>query len=125
MRAYILCPGAVVGPTRGHVKSASTAFIRITNQIWDQAGSVFYAGEGTNEFMFVHLDDAVDYYLRAIDIATNNKDAGASSYERYFFVTSNGIKWKDAVGVITGELYRRGQVQSSEPKILKPAEVDP
>ncbi|KAI0314826.1 NAD(P)-binding protein [Amylostereum chailletii] len=118
LNAYILCPGGIVGTNKGPVKSARSFFTRFLAQLFSQLGGV-YIGEGTSEFLFVHIDDLVDLYLRVIDIAVEGKDSGASPYERYYYVTANGVAWKEIAGSIAGELQRRGVLKDGTPKAVK------
>ncbi|KAI0311124.1 hypothetical protein OF83DRAFT_1177883 [Amylostereum chailletii] len=124
LNAYILCPGAVVGPSTGPVKSA-TVFLKFTISSFLALKRPVYVGEGTSEFAFVHLDDLVDLYLRVIDTAVLGKDAGASPYARYFFVASHGVAWKDSATAVAAALHKRGRLDETTPTSVSITEESP
>lgn len=115
LNAYILCPGAILGPPTGPIKTATTIFLKFFLSALSGFKSAVYVGEGTGEFTFVHLDDLVDLYLRVVDTAVSGKDAGASPYARYFFVVSRGVAWKDIAAAVAIALHKRGRLDDATP----------
>ncbi|KAI0312892.1 hypothetical protein OF83DRAFT_1066457 [Amylostereum chailletii] len=112
INAYFICPGAILGPSTGPVKSA-TIFLKHFLSAFTAFKGAVYVGDGTSEFAFVHLDDLLDLYLRVIDTAVSGKDADASPYARYFFAASHGVAWKDSTAAVAAALHKRGRLDDA------------
>lgn len=52
--SYIICPGAVVGRSRGPIKNGSF-FLKFLTQVYQLMKGAIYVGDGTNEFYLVRL----------------------------------------------------------------------
>ncbi|KAI0312932.1 hypothetical protein OF83DRAFT_1176159 [Amylostereum chailletii] len=113
VNTYIICPSGVVGtPPAEAVMANNGAFLKFITQTYIKAKRGVYVGDGTNRFQFIHIDDLVDYYMRIVDIAVNGKDAGASSYARYFIATAISVPWKEVATAVAEDLHRRSILES-------------
>jgi len=113
--SYIVCPAAVVGPSRGPVPSGSV-FFKFISQFSLALKKLVYVGEGENHFYMVTLDDLVDCYRRVIGLILSRTVSKASPYARYYIAVSMPYPWKHIMTVFGAVLSRIGKLEDGIPQ---------
>jgi len=122
--SYIICPAAVVGPSRGPVPAGSF-FFKFMAQLALAFKKTFYVGEGENIFYTVRLDDLVDLYKRVFAHILGRTGATASPYSRYYIAISTPDYWKHITTVIGAALARIGKLEDGTPHSVSISDVPP
>jgi len=108
--SYIICPAAVVGPSRGPVR-ANSFFFKFMAQLALAFKKTFYVGEGENVFYTVRLDDLADLYKRVFAHILSREGAKASPYSKYYIAVSTPDTWKHITTTIGAVLARIGKLE--------------
>lgn len=139
--SYIMCPGAIVGPSSGPVPTASLFFRFITELALDYKKAV-YIGEGTNVFyavrihaskalrlahravlLQVRLDDLIDLYRRVFARILSREFANKSPYTRYYLGTSTPLVWKEIATCLGQTLHKKEKIKNAEPQSITVADL--
>jgi len=122
--SYIVCPGAVVGPSRGPVPSNSL-FFKFMSQFALAFKKPVYIGEGENHFYAVILDDLVDIYRRVFARILSRADAKASPYSRYYIAAGTPYPWKHIITVFGAVLARVGALEDGTAQSVPVSSIPP
>ncbi|CAE6425944.1 unnamed protein product [Rhizoctonia solani] len=122
---YIICPGLIYGPGIGPVKTTSIQ-IPLLLQVALRRRQVFFAGDGSNIWCNIHLQDLLQIYTHVINHAfsvgesTNKVDP----YSNYYFAASSENSIKEIANLIAATLHGKGLVDSLEARGLSPEDPD-
>ncbi|KAI0319896.1 hypothetical protein OF83DRAFT_1169811 [Amylostereum chailletii] len=108
--SYILCPGAILGPSKGPV-NVPNPFLKLVVPLFLSLKHGACVGQGTNEVPLVYVDDVVDYFLRVIELAYSVWDAGSGPYQRFFVVSASVYSWRNISRAVAGAMHRRGLLE--------------
>ncbi|KAH9041084.1 hypothetical protein EDB85DRAFT_2140257 [Lactarius pseudohatsudake] len=120
--SYIICPGAIVGPSTGPVTTSSLFFRFITALALKQKKSV-YIGEGSNVFYGANLKDLVDLYKLVFERILSHEDARASPYARYYIAANSPLVWKNIATVLGKTLKQMGKIEDAVPQSISVADL--
>lgn len=115
--SYIVCPGAIVGPSSGPIPTVSLFCRFITKLALDHDQAV-YVGEGSNVFYAVCLDDLIDLYRLVFARILSREFAKGSPYTRYYIGTSTPLVWKDIATSFGKTLKQMGKIATAEPRSI-------
>ncbi|KAH9979193.1 hypothetical protein BJV74DRAFT_888117 [Russula compacta] len=122
--SYIVCPGAVVGPSTGPVPAASL-FFKFATQLALEFKKAIYVGEGSNVFYMVRLDDLVKLYRLVFERILSGEDTKASPYSRYYIGASNPLPWKHMATVFGATLKQMGKLEDEKPQSIAVSSLQP
>ncbi|KAH9997990.1 hypothetical protein BJV77DRAFT_982663 [Russula vinacea] len=114
--SYIVCPGAIVGPSTGPVPAVSI-FYRFIVDITLSFKKVIYVGEGANVFYMVRLDDLVRFFRVLFAQILSGKDANASPYSRYYIAHISTVVGATLKGI--------GKLEDGKPQSISASNLQP
>ncbi|CAE6443447.1 unnamed protein product [Rhizoctonia solani] len=123
--AYIICPGLIYGPGIGPVKTTSIQIPLLLSLALSRR-QVFFAGDGTNIWCNIHLQDLLRLYTHVIRHAftvvgsTNKVDA----YDNYYFAASSENSIREILELIAAILHKKGLVDSPNAHGLSPEDPE-
>jgi len=120
---YIISPSCVYGAPFGPL-AKQLLFHKFFLDPFIQRREAYYVGEGSNIYEGVHLKDLIDLYLRVYKLAVAGPPK-TNPYERYYIATSGKHSWKEITSSIGEQLYKKGYVDSPEPKSIDIKEAGP
>ncbi|CEL59919.1 hypothetical protein RSOLAG1IB_09203 [Rhizoctonia solani AG-1 IB] len=123
--AYIVSPGLIYGPGIGPVKTTSLQ-IPFYLQIFLRRRQAYFAGEGTNIWCNIHIQDLVQLYTRVIShgFAPVESATKVDAYNNYYFAASSEDAIKDMVELMASILYKKGLVDSPHAQSLSLEDQD-
>jgi len=116
VHTYILSPSGVYGAPFGPL-AKPLLFHKYFVEPFIQRRQAYYVGEGSNIFETVHIKDLVDLYLRVYNLAIAGPPK-TNPYERYYIATSGKHSWKEISSSIAEALYKKGHIDSPDPKSI-------
>ncbi|KAG8755432.1 hypothetical protein FRC11_006025 [Ceratobasidium sp. 423] len=107
--AYIICPGLIYGPGIGPVKTTSIQ-IPLLLQLALRRRQVFFAGEGTNIWCNIHLQDLLRLYTHVIAhaLTITGSTTKVDAYNNYYFAASSENSIKEITESIATTLHFKG-----------------
>ncbi|CAE6404025.1 unnamed protein product [Rhizoctonia solani] len=123
--AYIICPGLIYGPGIGPVKSTSIQ-VPLLLQVALRRRQAYFAGEGTNIWCNIHIQDLLRIYTHVIKHAFTSAGSTArvDSYDNYYFAAGSEDATKDVAEAIATALYEKELVDSPHAQSLSPEDPD-
>ncbi|CAE6449269.1 unnamed protein product [Rhizoctonia solani] len=123
--AYIICPGLIYGPGIGPVKTTSIQ-IPLLLQLALRRRQVFFAGEGTNIWCNIHLQDLLRLYTHVIAHALTiiGSTTKVDAYNNYYFAASSENPIKEITELIAATLHAKGLVDSPHAQGLAPEDPE-
>ncbi|KAL4925971.1 uncharacterized protein BDV17DRAFT_163351 [Aspergillus undulatus] len=126
LKTAIVCPSTVYGIGRGLISQRSHQIPNLTRLILQEAKGL-QLSDGETFWNSVHVYDLSRLYVRLIEGAIAEVDAGSTSSSRgsitwneegYYLVESGIYHWGDIARRITAEAYRLSLVPSGEVRIV-------
>ncbi|CUA69828.1 hypothetical protein RSOLAG22IIIB_04082 [Rhizoctonia solani] len=122
---YIICPGLIYGPGIGPVKTTSIQ-IPLLLQVALRRRQVFFAGDGSNIWCNIHLQDLIQIYTHVINHALSVGESAnkVDPYSNYYFAASSENSIKEIANLIAATLHSKGLVDSPDARGLSPEDPD-
>ncbi|KAG8906512.1 hypothetical protein FRB99_006732 [Tulasnella sp. 403] len=119
--AYLIAPSTIYGKGRGPVRNMSVQVNELI-RISVRRKQAVVAGEGTNRWGSVHIDDLVELYGLVLDLALSGDNTNRS-YANFFWGTTAEYVWGDIARELARLLHKRGLVSSAEAHSVPAEEV--
>ncbi|CAE6339660.1 unnamed protein product [Rhizoctonia solani] len=125
MDAYIICPGLIYGPGIGPVKTTSIQ-IPFFLQVFLRRRQAYFAGEGTNIWCNIHIQDLIQIYTHVISHAFSSVGSSTKvdAYNNYYFAASSEDAIKAIAESMATVLYKKGLVDSPHAQSLSSEDPD-
>ncbi|PSS03634.1 hypothetical protein BD289DRAFT_478465 [Coniella lustricola] len=112
IKASIICPGVIFGHGSGPYKTISSPFPNLVRTALKNKRAT-YAGEGTNIWAHVHVQDVVDMLLRSIK--HNLEASEPAGFARFYFAEHGEHQKLDFCTKMASILHAKGAVEDATP----------
>lgn len=115
--ASIICPGVIFGRGSGPYKTISSPFPNLVQTALKNK-RVTYAGDGTNIWAHVHVQDVVDLMLRSIK--HNLEASEPAGFARFYFAEHGEHEKLDFCTKMAPILHAKGAIEDATPVSVPP-----
>jgi len=75
-----------------------------------------YVGDGSAVLSTIHVNDALTFIYKIIDLAVAQKEVTGSAESRWYNIYGERVSWKDLATVLAKTLHSKGVLPDAEPR---------
>ncbi|KZF26916.1 NAD(P)-binding protein [Xylona heveae TC161] len=114
INTFIVCQALTYGTAEGPLPSLGIGYKILTGNA-QSVGFVPYVGEGSAVLSVIHINDAINFILKIVDVAVTQEVTG-SAESRYYIIYGERVSWKDLATALAKTLHKKGVFSSPEPR---------
>ncbi|KAH8705805.1 hypothetical protein BGW36DRAFT_368196 [Talaromyces proteolyticus] len=112
INTFIVCQALTYGVAEGPLPSLGIGYKILTGNA-KSIGFVPYVGDGSALLSVIHVNDALNFILKIVDLAVSEVVTGPAE-SRYYNIYGERVAWKDVATVLARTLHKKGLFSSSE-----------